>query len=132
MEDIATRLRNPALASYPLLDEFVKSPFPGERLAAVTILQVFATEQYLGFLAELIGSEKPFIGYHASRALRFAVGALEPASYPRLREALNDAVQKLQHASVGFDTDRKKILREAADQLNLNMAALPLNFESFD
>jgi hypothetical protein len=132
MENIATRLRNLALASYPLLDEFVKSPFPGERLAAVTILQVFAAEQYLGFLANLIGSEKPFIGYHASRALRFAVDALEPASYPRLREALNDAVQKLQRASVGFDTDRQEILREAADQLNINMAALPLNLGSFD
>ena len=110
----------------------MKSPFPGERLAAVTILQVFAAEQYLGFLANLIGSEKPFIGYHASRALRFAVDALEPASYPRLREALNGAVQKLQRASVGFDTDRQKILREAADQLNINMAALPLSFGSFD
>lgn len=65
-----------------MLDEFVKSPFPGERLAAVTILQVFAAEEYLGYLVDLIGSEKPFIGYHAVTALRFAVGSLEPASYP--------------------------------------------------
>lgn len=132
MEDIATRLRNLALASYPLLDGFVKSPFPGERLAAITILQVFAAEEYLGYLVDLIGSEKPFIGYHAARALRFAVDSLEPASYPRLREALNDAVQRLQHASVGFDADRQKILREASDQLNRYVAALPVNFAPFD
>jgi hypothetical protein len=43
--------------------------------------------QYLGFLTELVGSEKPFIGYHAVEALRFAVDSLEPASYPRLRES---------------------------------------------
>jgi HEAT repeats len=113
-----------------LLDGFVKSPFPGERLAAVTILQVFAAEEYLGYLVDLIGSEKPFIGYHAVRSLRLAVDSLEPASYPRLRQALNDAVQRLLHAAVGFDTDRQKILREASDQLNRYVAAL--HIEPFD
>jgi len=66
------------------------------------------------------------------RLAEYNDGSLEPASYPRLREALNDAVQRLQHASVEFDTDWQKILRETSDQLNRNVAALPVNFEPFD
>ena len=71
------QMRALATASYPLLDELCNSPSPGERLAAVAILQVFATEQSLQFLVRLVGSEKPFVGYHAAKALQFAVGALD-------------------------------------------------------
>jgi TIR domain len=132
MEEIASHLRNLALASYPLLDEFVQSPFPGERLAAVATLQVFGAEKYLGFLTGLVGSEKPFISYQAMKALRFAVDSFEPASYPRLREALNEAGVRLQRASVGFDTDRQETLREAMERLDRNIAAIPVDLESFD
>jgi hypothetical protein len=130
MEEIAGRLRNLALAAYPLLDEFVQSPFPGERLAAVAILQVFSAEKHLGFLTGLIESEKPFVSYHAMKALRFAVDSFDPASYPRLREALNDAAVRLQRASAGFDTDRQVTLREALEQLNKNDAAIPIGVQS--
>jgi TIR domain len=41
MEEIFQQMRALATASYPLLDDFVCSPLPGERLAAVSILQVF-------------------------------------------------------------------------------------------
>jgi hypothetical protein len=120
------------LASYPLLDDFAQSPFPSERLAAVTILQIFSAEKYLEFLTGLVGSEKPFVSYHAMKALRFAVDSFEPASYPRLREALNEIGVKLQRASVGFDIDRQKTLREAREQLDKNIAAIPVDLETFD
>jgi len=68
---------------------------PGERLAAITILQVFAAEQHLKFLVSLVESEKPFVGYHAMKALRFAVDSLEPSVYPKLSEALEEAGVKL-------------------------------------
>ena len=132
MEEIASHLRGLAVASYPLLDEFLQSPFPGERLGAVTILQVFAAEKYFGFLASLVGSEKPFIGYHAIRALRFAVDSLEPDSYALLRGALNTAQEHLEHASVGFNTDRQTLLTEAIAQLEKNAAAIPAALEKHD
>ena len=88
MEQIFGKMRELSTASYPLLGELSISPSPGERLAAVAILQVFATEQFLPFLIKLIGSEKPFVGYHAIKALHFAVGSSEPPVYPLLLECL--------------------------------------------
>ena len=91
MEEVFQRMCALATASYPLLDELANSPSPGERLAAVAILQVFASEKYLPLLVQLIDSEKPFVGYHATRALYFAVGALDPRGYPQLSRAIGDA-----------------------------------------
>ncbi len=88
MEQIIEKMRNLATASYPLLDELANSPSPGERLAAVAILEVFAAEQFLSFLVKLVGSEKPFVGYHATKALHFAVGALDPHVYPQLLDEI--------------------------------------------
>lgn len=67
LDGVFQNMRNLATASYPLLDELTRSPSPGERLAAVAILQVFADEQYLPLLVRLVGSEKPFVGYNAAR-----------------------------------------------------------------
>jgi hypothetical protein len=132
MEEIASHMRALATAAYPLLDEFVRSPFPGERLAAITIMQVFGAEQYLGFLVNVVGSEKPFVGYHATKALRFAVDSLDPSVYPRLLEALDEAGMKLERAAVGFDADRQTELREAKAQIRRNIASLSSMSENYD
>jgi hypothetical protein len=125
MEQIFEKMRALATASYPLLDELASSPSPGERLAAVAILQVFATEQFLPFLVRLVGSEKPFVGYHATKALHFAVGSLDPHVYPQLLEAIHNAQAVLQSAAgVGFDTDRQSVLRAAEQELLATMASL--------
>jgi hypothetical protein len=127
MDQIFGQMRSIATASYPLLGELAESPSPGERLAAVSILQVFASESSLTFLVQLVGSEKPFVGYHAAQALAFAVGALEPRAYPALQEALERATDLLTSATPGFDTDRHRVLAEAMNQLKNTMAetALP-------
>ena len=124
MEQILAQMRTLATASYPLLAELADSPSPGERLAAVAILQVFATEKSLPFLVRLVGSEKPFVGYHAIRALRFAVGALDPRAHPQLADALQAARVALEGASVGFDSDRQTLLREAERELRATIDSL--------
>ena len=124
MEQILEKMRVLATASYPLLDELASSPSPGERLAAVAILQVFATEQFLPFLVKLVGSEKPFVGYHAVKALHFAVGSSNPRVYPQLLEAIRDAHALLDSAAVGFDTDRQTVLRAAEQELRANIESL--------
>jgi hypothetical protein len=124
MEQIFQKMRTLAVASHPLLNELAVSPSPGERLAAVAILQVFATEEYLQFLVELVGSGKPFAGYHGTRALRFAVGSLDANHYPQLMKAIQNAQVLLEAASVGFDTDRQTQLREAEKELQANIASL--------
>ena len=130
--DIFQNMRNLATASYPLLDELSRSPSPGERLSAVAILQVFADEQYLPFLVKLVGSEKPFVGYNAARALRFTVASLDPHAYPQLSDAIHEAQVALGSASVGTDSDRLTILRDAEAELADTIKTLSASPESFD
>lgn len=124
MEEVFQKMRKLATASYPLLDELADSPSPGERLAAVAILQVFASEQYLPLLVQLVRSEKPFVGYHATRALSFAVGGIDPRAHPQLLQAILDARAALKSADAGFDTDRQTVLREAEQTLRATMDSL--------
>jgi hypothetical protein len=132
MEQIFEKMRNLAAASYPLLDELAHSPSPGERLAAVAILQVFAAEESFPFLVKLIGAEKPFVGYHATKALRLAVGSLDPTVYPKLLEAIHKAQAALKSASVGFDADREALLSAAEQELTETSEALSADAETYD
>ena len=131
MEQIFEQMRSLATASYPLLDDLASSPSPGERLAAVAILQVFAAEQSLPFLVKLVGSEKPFVGYHAARALQFAVGSLDPHVYPQLLEAIHEAQAVLKSASVRFDSDRQTVLRAAEKELQDTIKTLSAPAERY-
>lgn len=132
MEQIFEKMRNLATASYPLLDELASSPSPGEHLAAVAILQVFAAEQSLPFLVKLVGSEKPFVGYHAAKALQFAVGSLDPHLYPQLLEAIRQAQAALTSASVGLDSDRQMVLRASEEELQDTIKTLSAPAERYD
>jgi HEAT repeat protein len=123
MESLFQKMRSLAAASYPLLRELATSPLPGDRLAAVSILQVFADEGSLTFLVDLVGSEKPFVGYHATRALRFAVGALDSTGYAHLMAELQRAQALLATAEVGFDSDRQTELRAAVKELQASMGS---------
>lgn len=124
MEQIFQRMRSIAVSSYPLLGELSNSHAPGERLAAVAILQIFADEQSLEFLVRLIASEKPFVGYQAAVALKAAVETIDPRAYPQLLDSILDAQSADEKARLGFDTDRLRTLREAERDLRATMNAL--------
>lgn len=132
MEHIFAQMSALVTASYPLLAELVKSPSPGERLAAVAILQVFASEDSLPFLVGLVGSEKPFVAYHAIRALSFAVDALDAPAYPKLLDGLKKARGMLDSASVGVGTDRQTVLREAEKKLRAMSESLGAPIGKYD
>lgn len=132
MREIADKLRALAVAAYPLLDELAGSPSPGERLAAVAILQVFAAEKYLPFLVQVIGSEKPFTGYEAAKALHFAVGALDPRLYPQLSDAIHKAQKDLESLRVAFDSDRQTMLRKAEQELRATIESLAVQGVNYD
>jgi hypothetical protein len=132
MEEIFEKMRLLATASHPLLHELVSSPSPGERLAAIAILQVFTNERYLPFLVKLVGSEKPFVGYQAVKALRFAVGSSAPPVYPQLLEGIREAQVLLNSAAVGFDSDRQKVLRAAEEELQATIKSLSVDSAKYD
>lgn len=126
MEMVFQGMKSIALAAYPLLSELAESPFPGERLAAVAILEVVGSEAHLPFLVNMLASEKPFAGFHAAQALRFAVSALEPGCYTSLAESLSAAQESLRSAHIGFDTDRSRVLDAAQAELRENIAVLSM------
>lgn len=132
MELVFQKMRALATASYPLLNELSNSPSPGDRLAAVSVLQVFSDEDSLEFLVDLVGTEKPFVGYHATKALRSAVGSLDSTSYPKILFAVQRAQALLQSASVGFDSDRQNELRAAEQELRIAMATTSPVSQSYD
>jgi hypothetical protein len=98
----------------------------------VAILQVFAAREYLPFLVKLVGSDKPFVGYHATKALHFAVGSLDANYYPQLMDAIHDAQAVLKPASVGFDADRQMVLRAAEEDLQTNIESLSAPSRQYD
>ena len=127
LDGVFQRMKALVNAAFPLIAEFVASHSPGEKLAAVAILQCFAGSRYLEFLVELVRSEKPFVGYQAALALEFAVSATEPRCYPELQRAIDAAVIALENAEPGADSDRKAILARARLKLReaMGTAAVP-------
>jgi len=132
MQQIVDSMRAIATASYPLLDELANSPSPGDHLAAVAILQVFVSEDYLPFLVRLVGSEKPFVGYQAAKALQFAVSALDIRAHQDLLQAIVNAQATLQTASPGLDSGRLSVLRAAEQDLRAAISALAAPSQIYD
>ncbi|MDQ3819941.1 MAG: ABC transporter ATP-binding protein [Acidobacteriota bacterium] len=116
MEIIATKMRTLGLAGYPLLNDFVNSVSPGERLAAITMLQIKPNPEYLDWLATQVSTEKPFIGYHAAIAILYAVRSLGKSHRQELELAIKKARGKLGESL--SHTDRVSILDNAAKELS--------------
>lgn len=115
MEVVITKMRTLALAAYPLLRELTNSESPGERLAAVAILQVRPNPDYLEWLATRLAEEKPFIGYHAGVALLVAVRNLDRSDYgTKLQQAIQKAKESVARKK---DTDRYRVLSDAEKEL---------------
>jgi hypothetical protein len=130
MEQVASQMKSLALAAQPLLDDLKNSSSAGERLAAVTFLEITPQEDSLDWLVERIVTERPFIGYHAALGLLAAARAFTPASseatdpahppaapdqkgvYAHLCVALQKAMKSLEDRSL-TDSDRYKVLLSA-------------------
>ena len=116
MEIVVTKMRTLAFAAYSLLDHLAKSSSPGERLAAVAILEVRSDPAYLQWLADRFSIEPPFVFYHAAVALSVAARTLDK----RYREQIQQAIDAARRAlGQGKDTtDRAKALTSAEQALN--------------
>jgi hypothetical protein len=130
MEQVASQMKSLALAAQPLLDDLKKSNSSGERLAAVTFLEIKPQEGSLDWLVDRIVTERPFIGYHAALALLAATRAFAPASndatdpahppitpdqkgpHTHLCEALKKAMKSVEDRGL-TDSDRYKVLLSA-------------------
>jgi hypothetical protein len=128
MEVVISLMRTLALTAYPLLPELTRSiprdqgrdAQAGERLAAVALLQAVPNPDYIEWLADRLGVERPFLGYHAAVALLTAVRTLG-GERGRLREAIVRARESIKY--VREDADRKIILNDALRKLDADSPA---------
>jgi len=115
MEIVVAKMRTLALAGYPLLDEFAGSQSAGERLVAITMLQVKPNIKYLQWLSTRLGEEKPFVGYQSGLALLYAVRTLASSHREELLGAVQEAKLALGESMRG--TDRDQVLSDAENEL---------------
>jgi DNA polymerase III epsilon subunit-like protein len=116
MEKVATKMRTLGYAASPFLDDLASSDSPGQRLAAITILQVQPNPEKLEWLADRLGIEQPFIGYHAAVALLTAARVHDREQTDQLRSAIQTAKQRLGESRRG--TDRDRVLDDALKELD--------------
>jgi hypothetical protein len=113
MELLMTRMRTLAPVAYPLLQRLSKSALPGDRLAAIAILQEIPQPEYLDWLADRLNrkAEKAFVGYHAAVALSKAALTLDAAHQHACLAAVEKAKMLLGTERTG--SDRYRVLQAA-------------------
>jgi hypothetical protein len=95
MADIAGRMRPFALAAAPYLQELANSSSAGERLAAVSIVQMNFDPAYIGWLADRLWLESAFIGYQAASILLVRMSAGTESERTKILAAVEAARLKL-------------------------------------
>lgn len=116
MSSIASQFRSLAAPAYELLPELVVSSSPGERLAAICILQRVPSTKYLNWLAERVAIEKPFVGYQATVALLSAVRATRDVSRSEIAPVVKLAQDFLAQLK-WQDPNQVRALENAAKEL---------------
>ncbi|HET6764949.1 MAG TPA: hypothetical protein VFH27_14795, partial [Longimicrobiaceae bacterium] len=111
LEVIASQMRSFSIAAHALLPEFVQSDSPGGRLVAITFLQTRPSFSLVEWLAERLGEEQAFLGYHAAVALQHAARAAEGRECLRVRDSIEHAMELAKHLE--DDADRVRVLRDA-------------------
>jgi hypothetical protein len=81
MEVVMSKMRTLGRAAFYLRQDLMSSAIAGERLQAIAALQVSPDFEALNWLADRVGAEKPFVGYHALVALRMAAEDPRAATY---------------------------------------------------
>ena len=119
MNQIMAKMRTIALAAEPLLSQFANnSESAGVRLVAIAILQMKPRRQWLEWLADRMGTEHPFVFYHAAVALQRAVEHLEIDRADELRTAIERATGTVRAFRGGEpDENTLMVLKLASDEL---------------
>ena len=133
MEQVAAQMKSLGLAVRPFLNDLKNSDDAGERLAAVTSLEIKPQEESLDWLGERVDVERPFVGYHAALALLSAARAFTPPSrsapdsasqtgsvapngpHDHLCDAIKRAMKALEDKGL-TETDRHDVLSTARNE----------------
>jgi hypothetical protein len=111
MNAIVAKMRTLAIPAVPLLHEFADDRnSPGKRLAALAILELSPDLSYLKWIVERMGSEQPFLLFHASLALLAMVRYYGAPSRKDLEPALKhslEIVESFRGGTPGRNTNRR-------------------------
>jgi tetratricopeptide (TPR) repeat protein len=116
MEDIVAEMRKLPAGAWQYRAEFMHSDEPGERLAAIAMMQTRPARVFANWLAIHVDPavEKPFVGYHAAVALRTAANQLPSEELPAVESSIIKALQKVKGEA---DSDRDSTLRFALKEV---------------
>lgn len=117
MTAIFSAMKTKASRARGLLEKFESSQSPGERLAAIAILQMFPSAVHLDWLAGRLDNpnfEKPFVGYQAAVALLEAARSLPNSDCASLKRALAEALSLAN--KLPSDSDRIQVLSIAINE----------------
>jgi hypothetical protein len=112
MSEISSRMKRLALAAAPFLEQLSRSLSPGERLAAVIILQMKFDPDYIEWLASRIVEEPAFCGYQAASALLARIRTDGDAEGVRIKAAAQDAMQKRTARGLEPEEKRDKLVEQ--------------------
>ncbi|HEY0263167.1 MAG TPA: hypothetical protein VGC07_01470 [Granulicella sp.] len=114
MNRIMGSLRTLGIAAKPMLPKLTISSNPGERLAAIAVLQTEPDASYLRWLSERFQTERPFIFFHAALALRqFALTRTYPDPQA-MQTILEDALARIEGYTGGDpDSNTLEVLHDA-------------------
>ncbi len=125
LDALVVKMRILALACEPFLDKFASSSSPGERLAAIAILQVKPDPKYYEWLAQRLKGESDFVGYYAAVALSSAVRHAVAKNADRSeRSALEQAIEKAKE-NVDVKSSRRQKLDKALEELKKSPPSEP-------
>ena len=114
MSEVVSLMRRLALAAEPFLPQLTKSQSPGERLAAVIVLQMRFDPSFIEWLAGRLHEESAFIGYQAASALLARVRLAGPPEKLAIKTAVDAAISKGIRPEAERDKLVEEILKEAA------------------
>jgi len=114
MSEIVSRMKPLTLAAKPYLSLLANSHSPGERLAAVLILQMDFDPAYIEWLADRLHVESAFIGYQATSGLLARVRVSGPPEKLRIKTAIEATQAKGIQPESERDQLVTKILEEAS------------------
>jgi hypothetical protein len=120
MNEISAKLRALSIVAYPLLPSLMQGEMPGERLAAICILQVKPDLSIFDWLIERVMKEKQaFLLFHASLAVLELVKSHPYLSSERAARSIRSAIDHVKSFQDGTpDQNTIDVLNEALTQLN--------------
>ena len=118
MNAITARMHTLAILARPLLPRFAGSDRPGDRLAAICILEVSPDIEYVSWLANRMKTEKPFLMFHAALGLREAARRFKTIAGDGICEIIEKALGVLD------EFERREGVKADVNTRNVLMATL--------